>query len=137
MKRCLRSASAGLLGAMLLMASPFVLAADTSQAVQFQKGTSGAEIKGKITGSDVSDFTLVAKKGQRMQVYLKSKRLTTYYNVMGPNSSGEALFNGSMSEDNYDSILPESGKYTIRVYQMGGVKDDNKTTPFVLKVRIY
>ncbi|MGL5654865.1 MAG: hypothetical protein ACRDC5_10580, partial [Vibrio sp.] len=63
--------------------------------------------------------------------------LTTYYNVMGPNSSGEALFNGSMSEGNYDSILPESGKYTIRVYQMGGVKDDNKTTPFVLKVRIY
>ncbi|KAB7653618.1 hypothetical protein [Plesiomonas shigelloides] len=63
MKRCLRSASAGLLGAMLLMASPFVLAADTSQAVQFQKGTSGAEIKGKITGGDVSDFTLVAKKG--------------------------------------------------------------------------
>ncbi|MGL5006607.1 MAG: DNA breaking-rejoining protein [Plesiomonas sp.] len=136
MQHYLQKMMARFLGVVLLSTCPWGWAADSSQYVEFRQGQSVTELRGKITGGDISDYKLIAKKGQQMQIYLKSKRLTTYYNVIGPDG-GDVLFNSSISDDNYNDTLLKSGQYIIRVYQMGGVKANNKTTSFTLKVRIY
>ncbi|MGL4600914.1 MAG: DNA breaking-rejoining protein [Plesiomonas sp.] len=124
-----------LFGIVLLVVCQWGWATNSSQQIEFHQGKSVTELRGKVTGGDISDYKLIAEKGQRMQIYLKSKRLTTYYNVIGPDG-GDVLFNGSMSDKNYNGTLLKSGQYIIRVYQMGGVKTNNRTTPFTLKVRI-
>ncbi|WP_287147764.1 PPC domain-containing protein [Aeromonas sp.] len=119
MKRTLLVAvcSFGLLGG---MASGVVQAADDikTQQVQFKKGEFGAIIKGTIQGHETLDYTLTANKGQSMAVTLTGKS-STYFNILPPGSTGEAIFIGSSEGNNFQANLPAKGTYTIRVYQNG------------------
>lgn len=136
MKRTLLVAacSFGLLGG---MASGVVQAADDikTQQVQFKKGESGAIIKGTIQGHETLDYTLTANKGQSMAVTLTGKS-STYFNILPPGSTGEAIFIGSSEGNRFQANLPAKGTYTIRVYQMGAAETSKAKHAFKLEVSI-
>ncbi|WP_392454552.1 hypothetical protein AABD60_07830 [Edwardsiella piscicida] len=107
----------------------------THHAVQFPKGGSNATIKSRIKGENVLDYTLIAANGQHISITLNGAS-STYFNLMAPGSTGEALFNGAMNGDSYQGILPTKGQYTVRVYPMGAAKQSNTAHPFTLKIAI-
>jgi hypothetical protein len=122
--------------ALALLAAPSIAQSDiVKHPVQFAKGKSRATIKGSVTGNQTVDYTLRAAAGQTMTVKL-SGRSTVYHNVLPPGSTGEALFVGSRDGDNSSTMLPASGEYTIRVYQMGQAKSSGQRSNFTLEVAI-
>lgn len=107
---------------------------DELHAVQFQKGTSGAVINGKVTGRNILDYTLTAKKGQLMTVKMDSAWPHPFFTLYSP--AGKALFDGMSEGDAYSGRLPESGKYTVRIYQKGNAKDAGETHAFKLTLKV-
>ncbi|CAM4164261.1 hypothetical protein [Aeromonas bestiarum] len=136
MKRALLAAvcAFGLLGA---MTAGVVQAADgiKTQQVQFKKGESGATIKSAIQGRETLDYKLTANKGQIMAVILTGKS-STYFNILPPGSTGEAIFIGSNEGNSFQASLPAKGTYTIRVYQMGAAETSKAKNAFKLEVGI-
>ncbi|WP_314927691.1 DNA breaking-rejoining protein [Aeromonas piscicola] len=136
MKRALLVAicSFGLLGG---MTAGVVQAADgiKTQQVQFKKGESGATIKSAIQGRETLDYKLTANKGQIMAVILTGKS-STYFNILPPGSTGEAIFIGSNEGNSFQASLPAKGTYTIRVYQMGAAETSKTKNAFKLEVGI-
>lgn len=103
--------------------------------VMFPKGKSAATIKGSVIGNQSVDYTLRAAAGQTMTVQLAGGP-TVYHNVLPPGSTGEALFVGSRDGNSSTTVLPASGEYKIRVYQMGNAKSSGKRSDFTLDVGI-
>ena len=119
-----------------LLTSVSLIASDkiNSNAVRFDKGSNGTIIKSTVTGDDVNDYTLEAKAGQMMHIGMNSQWPHPFFNVITPDN--HAIFNGSMSGDIFEQRLGVSGKYTVRVYQMGGARDEGKTSAYALKFKI-
>jgi hypothetical protein len=125
-----------LLAALALTAAPSLAQSDiVKHPVQFAKGKSGTTIKGSLTGNQTVDYTLRAAAGQTMTVKL-SGGSSVNFNVLPPDSTGEALFVGSRDGDSSSTVLPATGEYTIRVYQMGHAKSSGKRSNFSLDVAI-
>ena len=86
------------------------------------------------------DYRLGANAGQQMFVDLtvsdSNGHGTVYFNILPPNSTGEALYNGSIYGNTATVTLPTSGTYTIRVYHMGNDRDAGRTTAFNLDLSI-
>jgi hypothetical protein len=60
-----------------------------------------------------------------------------YFNILPPGSSGEAIYNSSINgNDATNIVLPKSGDYTIRVYQMGAAADEGRATSYTVSVVI-
>lgn len=87
-----------------------------------------------MTGDGVNDYTLEAKAGQMMHINMNSQRPHPYFNVIAPDNN--SIFNGSLSGDTFEQRLMSSGKYTVRVYQMGGARDERKTSAYALTFKI-
>lgn len=107
--------------------------AQEAHTVHFARGTTGASIKGTITGDDYIDYRLSASSGQEMVVYLEG---TPYFNVLAPGSHGEAVFIGSNEGSEFGGTLSLSGTYTIRIYQLGAAEDEGHANRFTLEVAI-
>ena len=124
----------------LPLAAP--LAAQAVNPVTFEAGNYGAMVEGAVTGGDYVDYTLGAQGGQEMFVELtvtsSTGNGTVYFNVLPPDSTGEALFVGSMDADGTSALvpLPVDGTYTIRVYQMGNDGDTGVTSDYMLDLSI-
>jgi hypothetical protein len=112
------------------------LNAEAAKQIAFGKGKSSASVSGKVKGSDDIDYELRASAGQTMIVDLKASKGAAFFNVLPPNSTGEAIFNGSMDGNHFKGTLPSDGVYTIRIYLMGGAKDSGKPVNYTLKVSI-
>lgn len=108
--------------------------ADETHAVQFQKGTSGAVVDGKVTGNQDVDYTLTAKQGQLMVVKMDSAWPHPFFSVFEP--KGKVIFDGMSDGDSFSGQLPSSGKYIIRVYQKGNAKDAGETHSFTLSIKV-
>jgi hypothetical protein len=121
-------------------ALPAMVSAQAASQVQFEKGTSGATISGTIVGDEYIDYKLGAKGGQEMRVAMKviasNGGGNAYFNILPPNSSGEAIYNSSTDGDSVAVRLPSNGEYTIRVYQLGADADEGRTTGFSIDVSI-
>ena len=122
-----------------------ILAAPAAQAqmsadVQFEKGNFGTMVSGTVTGDEYMDYRLGASAGQEMfidlQVADSNGSGTIYFNLLPPGSDGVAIYNGSMDGNTATVALPESGSYTIRVYQMGNDRDAGATTGFNMDLSI-
>lgn len=110
-------------------------AAQTSSRVKFTKGNDNAAVDGTIRGDEYHDYLLGAKGGQRMSVSLISDQ--AYFNILPPGSAGEAIYNSSINgNDATNIVLPKSGDYTIRVYQMGAAADGGRATNYTVSVGI-
>jgi hypothetical protein len=123
--------------ALVLISSPVAHAEEIqTQNVQFAKGHSSATIKGKITGNQTIDYTLRAKAGQNMNVSLKTSNSANYFNVLPPGSTGEAIFIGSTSGNEWAGVLPADGEYKLRVYLMRSAARRNEVANYTLAVGI-
>jgi hypothetical protein len=122
--------------ALALVAAPAFGQSDiVKRPVQFAKGKSGATIQGSLTGDQTVDYTLRAAAGQTMTVKL-SGGSSVNFNVLPPDSTGEALFVGSRDGNRSTTTLPASGEYTIRLYQMGHASSSGKRSNFTLDLAI-
>lgn len=114
--------------------------AQMSADVQFQTGNFGTMLSGTISGQDYFDYRLGAGAGQEMFVELtvtdSTGNGTVYFNILPPGSDGVAIYNSSIMGNATTVDLPESGEYTIRVYQMGNDADSGKTSAYNVDVSI-
>jgi hypothetical protein len=122
----------------LVAANTSTLAADgiESRPLQFAKGASSATVKGSLRGDKTIDYKLRAKAGQTMSVALKTSNSANYFNVLPPGSTGEAIFIGSTSGNDWTGPLPADGEYTVRVYLMRSAARRNETADYTLTVGI-
>lgn len=122
---------------------PFLMglaSAQMSADVKFEAGNYGTTVNGTVTGEEFFDYRLGARAGQEMYAELTAVDSngsgTIYFNILPPGSRGEALYNGSMDGNSALVTLPETGTYTIRVYQMGNDADSGATTGYSLDLSI-
>ncbi len=123
-----------------LLVVPQITAAQMSADVRFRAGDYGTMVSGKITGRDYFDYHLDARGGQKMFVELTVTKTNgsgiVYFNILPPGSVDVAIYNGSMDGNSTTVVLPSSGTYTIRVYQMGNDKDAGKTSAFNMDLSV-
>ncbi len=110
-------------------------AADRNETVRFAAGASGATISGAITGYDGVNYRLGASAGQSMQVLFSPDNGACYFNVLPPGSQ-TAIFNGSISGNEFSSRLPSNGEYTVQVYQMRSAARRGETCRYRISFEI-
>lgn len=121
---------------LLLETTPASAEVDIRQEqVQFEKGSSGVTITGKIKGDQIVDYQLSARSGQSMVAIFKPSNLSAYFNVLPPDSK-VAIFVGSISGNRFEAELPADGMYTVRVYLMRNAARRNETANYTLEVSI-
>jgi hypothetical protein len=128
----------GLLAFFLLLIAPVSLAADgiRTERVHFKKGAKSAVVEASIKGNETVDYVLGARAGQYMNVSLATKHGATYFNILAPGQNDVAMFNGSISQNQYEGTLPASGDYKIRVYMMRSAARRNEVAHYRLEMII-
>lgn len=89
-----------------------------TERVRFAPGKTSSVIEGRISGYDTVDYVLGARQGQSMNVSMASNNGANYFNILAPSETEVAFFNGSVSQNQYEGVLPKTGDYRIRVYMM-------------------
>jgi len=107
-----------------------------TERIQFKKGASSAVVNGRITGYQSVDYLIGARQGQPANISLATKHTATYFNILAPGETGEAFFNGSMSQNQFEGVLPADGTYRVRVYMMRAAARRNETAHYRLEVAI-
>jgi hypothetical protein len=102
----------------LLVAVPAGFAADNPNRIQFKKGSNSAVVEASIKGYKTGDYILRARAGQHMNISMATKHGATYFNIIAPGEKEVAMFNGSLSQNQYEGTVPVSGDYKVRVYMM-------------------
>ena len=135
-----RPATVPALGTLLaaILAGPSL--AQERSIVSFEPDDFGAMVSGTITGKEYRDYVLGASAGQEMFVELTvadgDGAGTAFFNVLPPGSDDVAIYNSAMLGNTTTVPLPESGDYTIRVYQLGDDADTGKTKGFNIDLSI-
>lgn len=92
-------------------------------------------IEGRIKGYDtVDDYVLGARQGQSMNVSMASDNGVNYFNILAPGETEVAFFNGSVSRNQYEGVLPKPGDYRIRVYMMRSAARRNEVAKYRLEM---
>ena len=122
----------------LSVTAPMVVVADDirTERVHSKKGTNSAVVKASIKGYETVDYVLGARVGQHMNASLATKHGATYFNILTPGKNEVAMFNASVSQNQYDGALPASGDYKIRVYMMRSAARRNEVASYTLTVGI-
>ena len=107
-----------------------------TRPVQFKKGASVATIKGTLKGDQTIDYSVQGKAGQTLHVRFKAGNASAYFNVLPPGSTGEAIFIGSTSGNEWTGTLPADGEYRIRSYLMRNAARRNERSAFTLTVGV-
>jgi hypothetical protein len=125
-----------LLTCFLLLTSSVCFAADDirTERVHFKKGANTAFVEGSIKGYGTVDYVLSAHAGQYMNVSLASQHGATYFNILAPGQNEGAMFNGSVSQNQYEGTVPSSGDYRIRVYMMRSAASRNEVAQYRLEM---
>lgn len=122
------------------LAAPVPVLAQATSNVTFEPGNYGTMVSGSVTGHDYMDYKLAAKSGQKMFAELTvsggNGSGTVYFNILPPGSDGVAIYNSSNDGNSTTISLPDSGTYTIRIYQMGDDEDSGKTNDYNLDLSI-
>ena len=105
-----------------------------TERVHFAKGATSAVVEGTITGYQTFDYVLGASKGQSMNVSMATKNTATYFNILAPGETEVAFFNGSVSENQFEGVLPATGDYKIRVYMMRSAARRNEKANYRLEM---
>jgi hypothetical protein len=136
----MKSFATALISFSLLVTTPLAMADEIrTERVQFERGTSGATIKGTIKGRETMHYMIGAKAGQVMDVKLVTKSTSTYFNIFAPGKSpgqAEAMFIGDTGGDHFNGKLPDSGDYLIQVYLFRNAARKGEKASFDLKVEI-
>ena len=109
--------------------------AQSQERMRFAAGNDNASAESSVRGDAYRDHLLEARRGQRMYVSLSTDG-SAYFNVLPPGSSGEAIYNSSISGNDGGFTLPSSGDYRVRVYLMGADKSEARRVGYALSVSI-
>ena len=107
-----------------------------TERVKFKKGANSAVVEGSIRGYETVDYVLGARAGQHMNVSLATKHGSTYFNILAPGENEVAMFNGSVSQNQYEGTLPANGDYKVRVYMMRSAARRNEVANYRLEMII-
>jgi hypothetical protein len=110
-------------------------AANREERVRFARGASSAVVSGEVRGYDYVDYLVGARAGQRLSVRLARTRGPGYFLVRAPGSE-DNLFDGSTSGDSFDTVLPATGDYRIRIFMMRSAARRNERAGYRLTVAI-
>lgn len=126
----------GLWAGLLLLTAVGSYARDDirTERVHFQRGANSAVVEASIKGYQTVDYVLGARAGQHMNVSLATKHGATYFNILAPGENEVAMFNGSISQNQYEGTLPSSGDYKIRVYMMRSAARRNEVAHYRLEM---
>lgn len=116
-------------------------ASASAAEVKFPPGNYGTMLEGAVRGDEYFDYSLRAKGGQTLYLNLSvdgtNGNGTIYFNVLPPGSTGEAIYNSSISGNSGVRVqLPSDGAYVIRLYLMGNDRDTGKTVGYNLDISI-
>jgi hypothetical protein len=89
-----------------------------TEQVRFKPGANSAVVESAITGYETVDYVLRASQGQYMNVRMATDNGANYFNILAPGETDAAMFNGSVNDNLFEGVLPESGPYKVRVYMM-------------------
>ncbi len=120
----------------VVLVPPIVLAQSNirTQRVQFKSGANSATVQGSIKGYQTVDYVLNAQQGQTMNVSMATKHGATYFNILEPGQTDVAIFNGSVSDNQFEGTLKKSGDYRIRVYMMRSAARRNEVANYRLEM---
>ena len=105
--------------------------------VEFVPKTNQARYAGQIKGRQYVDYRVQAGAGQNLEVRLQTRRHTlASFNVLPPESTGEALFIEGGGPQVFHGRLPDDGLYVIRVYLQRAQARRNQGSDFVLTVKL-
>lgn len=93
-------------------------------------------VEASIKGYETVDYILDARAGQYMNVSLATTHGATYFNILAPGENEVAMFNDSVSQNQYEGTLPSSGDYKIRVYMMRSAARRNEAAHYRLEMII-
>ncbi|MFN3832599.1 MAG: SH3 domain-containing protein [Allorhizobium sp.] len=111
------------------------VAQERNVRVEFGRGQSSTVIRGTVRGYEGANYLVNVRGGQRLAVTMDSSNGSNYFNILGP-GGGEALFNGSISGDFADIIVPDSGDYVVQVYLMRNAARRNEQARFTLRIEV-
>ena len=69
-----------------------------------------------------------------MNVSIATRNTATYFNILAPGETEVVFFNGSVSENQYEGVLPATGDYRIRVYMMRSAARRNEQADYRLEM---
>jgi len=123
--------------AALLAAMPVISMAQPIEEtrIEFETGTSGATVTGKIAGDEIVDYLLGANAGQVMTIEFETTNPSAYFNLL-QGTDPTALFVGATGGNDYSGVLPAKGDYRIRVYLMRSAARRNEEAEYSLSVQI-
>lgn len=131
-----QAAAATLLSLFVVTASPALADDIRTERVHFRHGTSGATIEGRIKGYETVDYLLGASAGQLMNVSMATRHTATYFNILAPGENEVAMFNGSVSDNQFEGVLGSSGDYKVRVYMMRSAARRDEVADYRLEIAI-
>lgn len=109
------------------------------EEIKFKPGFSSGSVKDSVEGYDRKDFSIRAKKGQKMTVKLKSASTSVYFNI-ADSKDGFAADMGTdpipMDVKDWTGVLPKDGEYFIRVYLVRAAARRGAKADFTLDVSI-
>ena len=105
-----------------------------TQVVRFARGATSTTIRGQVTGYEMVDYILGARRGQLMSIRFTATRGSTYYQIILPDG-GEPLFDSANGGD-YRGRLPASGDYALRVYNFRNEARRARAAGFALMISI-
>lgn len=111
------------------------VAQERNVRVEFGRGQSSTVIRGTVRGYEGANYRVNVRGGQRLAVTMDSSNGSNYFNILGP-GGGDALFNGSISGDFADIIVPDSGDYVVQVYLMRNAARRNEQARFTLRIEV-
>ena len=112
-----------------------VSAENRLERVRFARGASSAELRGEVRGYDYIDYLVGARAGQRLSISLTRASGHAFFLVRAPGSD-ENLFDGSSSGDRFETALPKTGDYRVRVLMMRAFARRNERSTYRLRVTI-
>lgn len=129
-----RSVAAAIAATFIL--SPIAFAKTSTVTVQFDKNMNSKEYSSSISGSNDISYVLQAGAGQVMQVLFSSQKGSCYVNVFEPGNDSEAVFNGSVSGNEFGASPTKAGAYRFNVYQTRATARRNETCRYKISFEL-
>ncbi len=130
---------AAILVTFVALSSTSVFAKIIENPIVFKKGRYGTNLKGTFKGDDEARYTLHAKAGQQLKFKIKSTKNLAYLNIYAPEDkpgSAEAILKGAIVGSTGEITLPETGQYTLQLYQMRNTARRGEIVNFDIELKI-
>ena len=93
--------------------------------IEFKRGTTSTTINGVVRGDEEAEYTLAARRGQRLTIKLTSTPVkSSVFQLLGPENDTLGLEYDANFD--YSGVLPKTGDYFISVKRPTEVKGTSR-----------